>query len=492
MEKCERSKQPNNTVAEQNTSQQILEMLKVVTAVSEGNYNTYCQLGKEDDLGVLALGINMMVSDIKEFVKNEKELLAAVKAIAERDKKRAVELYQIYNGSPSGMRVIDKNFNVVSQNEAMTKLSGLAKESGKEFKCYEQFKGKPCGTPECTLKRVLEKRELIFNQEIEKETPSGKKIPCRVLVAPFKDEQGNITGVIEIFIDITEIKFLQQQEQKLQIERARAEAESIRARELEIAYSKLKEMQQIVIQAEKLNAVGQLASGIAHEVKNPLAIIMQSVEYLLDKIPPEQQEIFKMIKENIKRADKIVRALVDFSRVTEISIVAQEINPILEVCLILMQHELKGEKIKIVKELGENLPDVLIDKNKIEQVFINILMNAIQAMPSGGTLCVRSYLIEFEKAGFGIGRRESDSFKVGERAVVVEIEDTGVGVSQENMEKVFDPFFTTKGPKEGAGLGLSVSKNIITMHKGIIEIKNNPVAGARVRIILKIKEPLNG
>jgi signal transduction histidine kinase len=241
-----------------------------------------------------------------------------------------------------------------------------------------------------------------------------------------------------------------------------------------------------LIQDEKLNAVEQLASGVAHEVKNPLAIIMQSADYLADNLPAEHKDILLMITNNVKRVDNIIRALVEFSRVIKLNIIPEDINLIIESSLILIQQQTDFENIKITKELQTGLPKVLVDNNKMEQVLVNIFLNAIQAMPRGGNLFIRTYITEFNTLGDRIGRRSGDVFKIGEKAVVIEIEDTGVGISEENLKKAFDPFFTTKGPKGGVGLGLSVSKNIITMHKGLIEIKSKVGQGTKVSITLKV------
>jgi len=132
------------------------------------------------------------------------------------------------------------------------------------------------------------------------------------------------------------------------------------------------------------------------------------------------------------------------------------------------------------------MPKVLVDKNKIEQVCVNILLNASQAMPEGGKIIIRSYDKQLEEIKNGIGKRGEDHFRVGEKAVVVEFEDTGIGISEENLRKIFDPFFTTKGPKGGTGLGLSVSRNILHMHKGLIYAESQVGKGTKLTIILKI------
>lgn len=263
------------------------------------------------------------------------------------------------------------------------------------------------------------------------------------------------------------------------IEREKAE------KGMHLAYDKLREARDQLVQAEKLNALGRLASGVAHEVKNPLAIIMQSVDYLRDKIPAKEKEVLQMISDNIKRADDIVRTMVDFSRVSELNITPEDINPVLENSLTLVQHSIKVEGVEIKKEFGHNLPKVLIDRNKIEQVFINLLLNALQAMPDGGRLTIRSYLKNLDTAKGRVGRRNSDYFRLGEGAVTVEVEDTGVGIPSEDLHRVFDPFFTTKGPRGGSGLGLSVSKNIIDTHRAMIEIESQQGKGTKVIVTLQ-------
>ncbi|MFA5389172.1 MAG: ATP-binding protein [Candidatus Omnitrophota bacterium] len=275
---------------------------------------------------------------------------------------------------------------------------------------------------------------------------------------------------------------------KNSIERYSAKKEKERLqKEVGEAYVKLKETQGQLIQAEKLSAIGQLASGVAHEVRNPLGIILQAVNYLEKKISPCGQDISEtlvMLKNSVNRADKIINALFDFSKAGGMELNPEDVNSILEVSLSLVRAKSKFENIQVVMETKKDIPMVLADKNKLEQVFINILLNAIQAMPDGGKITIRSYDKKLEESRNGIGRREGDCFKTGEWAVIVEIEDTGIGVSEENLKKIFDPFFTTKGPAGGAGLGLSVTMNIINMHRGLINIESYPGKGTKLIITL--------
>jgi len=192
-----------------------------------------------------------------------------------------------------------------------------------------------------------------------------------------------------------------------------------------------------------------------------------------------------MLKESAERADKIVNSLLHYSRhATKLELYPEYIGSILESSLNLVKTELKN--IEVVREIQKDMPKVLVDKSKLMQVFINLFINAIDAMPEAGKLTIRSFVKEREETINNIEEKSDYSFESGEKVVVVEIEDTGMGISEENLKKVFDPFFTTKEPGKGTGLGLSVIQNIIIMHKGLIEVKSQEKKGTRVIITLRI------
>ena len=148
-------------------------------------------------------------------------------------------------------------------------------------------------------------------------------------------------------------------------------------------------------------------------------------------------------------------------------------------------HAMNKQQIKLVTEFAPSLPPAAIEKSQIQQVFVNLVMNAIQAMSSGGTLTVRTSKTRLVRSGHDEGSRSSDQFFLGDTVVLIEIEDTGPGVPEENLAKIFDPFFTTKPTGIGTGLGLPVSKKIIELHGGTIHIGNRPGGGARVAVMLR-------
>jgi len=285
---------------------------------------------------------------------------------------------------------------------------------------------------------------------------------------PVKNTSGKVVYMIPEGRDITERKQME--------------------KNLQDAYTKLKETQAQLIQAEKMEAIGRLASGVAHEVRNPLEILLQGVNYLEEKIPPEEKkicEIVQMMKNNIKRADSIVRSVLEFSRSGELSLNSENINNVLESSLDLVRYKVNTSHVEIIRELSPGLPAILIDKNKIEQVFVNLLLNAIESMPDGGKLYLRSCRIRLKWPRHASGRRLADYLGFKNDAVVIEIEDTGCGIPEENKKKLFEPFFTTKTPKQGTGLGLSVSKSIIELHKGIIDIESSFGKGTKARVFLR-------
>ena len=151
----------------------------------------------------------------------------------------------------------------------------------------------------------------------------------------------------------------------------------------------------------------------------------------------------------------------------------------------LVNHDLARNHVNAVRELSEHLPPVKLDRNKIEQVFVNIFLNAVHAMPEGGTLTVKTYTEKLTKINHDLGSRKADHPRIGETVVIVEVEDTGTGIPKDKLAEIFDPFFTTKATGKGTGLGLTVTRKIIDLHGGTIDIGNRKEGGVRATIMFK-------
>ena len=264
--------------------------------------------------------------------------------------------------------------------------------------------------------------------------------------------------------------------------------------DLKRSHTDLKSTQLQLIQIEKLESVGRLAAGVAHEVKNPLAIILMGVNYLSSHLgggDEKSSSALRDMSDAVRRADTVIKGLLDFSASKTLELNLEDVNAIIDKACLLVKHELDTHHVKIVKQLAENLPLLRLDANKLQQLLVNVFMNAIQAMPDGGTLTIRTGTRALTEAGQGIGLREGDRFRVGETAVVTEIEDTGSGIPTEVLPKIFDPFFTTKPTGQGTGLGLTVIRNIIELHGGLVDIQNCNGGGVRVTLILKLRGPVS-
>lgn len=253
-------------------------------------------------------------------------------------------------------------------------------------------------------------------------------------------------------------------------------------------HEELKAAQLNLIQHAKLESVGRLAAGVAHEVKNPLAVIQLGVDYLSNTVKGDAglTETIGDMEDAIERADTVIKGLLNFSRSEQLTLAPGDVNAVLEATLLLVKHELTKNNVTVEKDLEPNLPPVGLDRNKIQQVFINLFMNSIQAMGSeGGTLAIRTRRQRLAVTPPPQGGSASSAFRAGDEVVAVDVEDTGPGIPEDKLDKLFEPFFSTKAVGSGTGLGLSVSRKIIELHGAAIRISNRKNKGAAAQIIFK-------
>ena len=231
------------------------------------------------------------------------------------------------------------------------------------------------------------------------------------------------------------------------------------------------ELEQRLVQADKLSSIGLLAAGVAHEVNTPLAVISTYAQMLAKQVAEDSQKslILEKIAKQTFRASEIVNSLLNFSRTSTTSFGAVAINRVIQETLSLLDHQLQKSGIQIKADLDPDLPPVNGNAGKLQQVFLNLFLNARDAMGSGGTLEVRTW-------AEGLGAR-------------IEVSDTGHGISPENLHRIYDPFFTTKAARKGTGLGLSVTYGIIQEHGGSIEVSNRRGGGACFRVELPLAVP---
>ena len=237
-----------------------------------------------------------------------------------------------------------------------------------------------------------------------------------------------------------------------------------------------------LMHADKMETVGRIAAGVAHEVKNPLTVITMGLDYLSTGFPQHTDEnipnVLGEMRESALRADTIIRGLLDFSASSRWDVSEEDLNSAIEQSLQLVRHEFVQNRITVDKDLDENLPPLKLNRTKMEQVFINLFINAAHAMPGGGTLSVRTYVQQTPMGNNATG----DNVET----VVAEVADTGTGIPPEILTKIFEPFFTTKPVGVGTGLGMCVVKNIVELHGGTITMANRPQGGAKATISFKV------
>jgi signal transduction histidine kinase len=227
-----------------------------------------------------------------------------------------------------------------------------------------------------------------------------------------------------------------------------------------------------LVRSAKLAAVGEMAAAVAHELNNPLTTVTGFAELILETLEedsPEFEDMSLVLKE-AQRSRDVVRRLLDFSRQSEILRVDTDINEVISMVLALVHHLTQTTGIEVRVELWDEIPQIRADRNQMQQVILNVIHNAIYSMPKGGELVIQS-MVETSEDEEWIG---------------IKVVDTGVGISEENLEKIFEPFFTTKPSGEGTGLGLSVSYSIVSEHGGYIEVDSKLNEGSIFTIWLPL------
>ena len=241
----------------------------------------------------------------------------------------------------------------------------------------------------------------------------------------------------------------------------------------------LKKQMQEMQRTEQLRVCGEMAAGLAHEIRNPLAGMKVSIEVLLSELTIDERDrdILRKIIEQIRNIELLMKNLLNYARPVAAQPVSFNVNKILEKTIYFIEKHPSfnsgNPRKRIIKELDDNLPEIVGDPQQLQQVFLNLLLNAADAISDGGKITVKTCADEEGKT------------------VAIELHDTGKGIPAELAEKIFLPFFTTKGKGKGSGLGLAVSKRIVEEHGGSIEFANSSSGGVTFTIMLPVKAEEN-
>jgi PAS domain S-box-containing protein len=402
------------------------------------NYFIPCRI-REHTVAVLGLGKTVdgdfLSSDDVELV----QTIAGYVAIALDNaqlysslEQKALEIARLKDFSENiveslnvGVLAVDLGGIVESWNTRMEQLFGVQRHDavGHQLRALlpEEL------ASEIASRRDEEQITGIYKQRLHHQ---GKYLTLNVSITPLVSKSGDRIGRLLLFDDVTQRERMEEQ----------------------------------MSQTEKLTSLGLLAAGVAHEVNTPLAVISNYIQMLAKQMPegdPRQGIIEKIVKQTF-RASEIVNNLLNFSRTSATETADIDVNRVVEETLSLVAHPLKTSQIQVVKQLGETLPAVRGSANKLQQVFLNLFLNARDAMPSGGMLEVRT--------------------AAHNGSVEIEVADTGAGIPRDHIHRIFDPFFTTKASGRGTGLGLSVSYGIIKEHAGKIDVRSTPGKGTSFHV----------
>ncbi len=330
--------------------------------------------------------------------------------------------------------VIAPNYQILDANDALLKRLGRTRDEVIGRSCFEvtHHYSAPCAVDSChcPLKETLANLKPFTATHVHLDK-DGREIHVAISCYPLMGPDG-VVGAIEISKDIT--------------------------RDIM--------MQRSLLQQEKLASIGRLSAGVAHEINNPLTTVLTTVMLLQEDLAPEDPlyaELETIAKETL-RCRKIVASLLDFARQGNLRKEIVSVNPIVAESVALARKQAGFKGIQVTPALTDGLPEVLADSNQLQQAFINLLVNAIEATPSGGSIEVATFC------------------DPGLREIRIVISDSGCGMPKDVLEKIFDPFYTTK--PSGTGLGLAITHGIIEQHGGRIDVDSSPDQGTTFMVIL--------
>jgi len=362
----------------------------------------------------------------------------------ERDLREMNEFFNmLIEASPDGIIVTDARGDVIMYNKAAERLLGYTSEEviGKTNVKDLYPRGLARKIREMIMDDRTGRKGVLPPTELYVKNKAGEVIDISLSASILQNEKGEELAAIGIFKDLREM---------ISVKR------------------KLKETQDQLLQAEKLAAMGRLTSQIAHELNNPLYGIMNTLELLKAEIPEtsKRRRLLDMSLSEIVRLSVMLKNMLTFSRPEEEARKDVDMNSFIEGIMMLMEKQLKEADIRLVTEFDGKIPTVKISPNQMRQVILNIVKNAIEAMPRGGTLTLST-------------RCDDGTLKIA-------VQDTGLGMTDEVRQKIFDAFFTTKEQVRGVGLGLSVCYGIVQDHGGEIEVQSTPGKGSAFCITLPV------
>jgi PAS domain S-box-containing protein len=412
-------------------------------AISRGDLNQRIEPSTADEIGRLATAFNDMAAQLL----HQRTALEEAHGGLRRQFEELADLKgytdNILGSLTSGIVTIDLDGRVVTLNPAAELLTGFFRGEASGRYCTELF----AHTPEISdlLTETLASHAPITSVPLTLRRRNGSALPIEFSTAPLKGGEGKDLGVIGVFRDVTLVRQLESDLRR----------------------------------SDRLAALGTLAAGLAHEIKNPLTSLLTFSRHLDRKVDdPNFRERFRnVVPRELERINGIVERLLELARPSRMSLTLVRLPELLERALELHVEQFDEHHVEVTREYARDAPPIQADKDALYRVFVNLIANAIDAMPRGGRLTVRAGW-----AGTGGALRTARRHPAGR--VKVEIEDTGVGIQPSDTDRVFNPFYTTRD--SGTGLGLALAHKIVEDHSGTITFQSVPGVGTTFTIILSL------
>jgi PAS domain S-box-containing protein len=439
-----------------------LHLKSVIQAVKNGEIHENAIAFKAIRKNGTEIPIDLSISMLK--IKDKTHMLGIIGDVSER-KKMENELKQerdmlesVTENIGAGLTVISKDYRILWAN----KLLKQTFDGVKQEPCYSTYHKRDTICPDCGVKKVFESNATFDAHEFAFTDDKGNTQWIELIVTPIKDRDGTVVAALELAVNITERKIMQN---KL------AEYSQKLEKLVEKRTEQLKQTQAKLVKSERLATIGELAAMVGHDLRNPLTGIMGAAYYLKAKhgteVGVKGKEMLEIIENAINYSNKIINDLLEYSQDLKLKLTATNPKAMLQSALSLIEV---SEKIQII-DATEDKPTVEADTEKIRRGFVNIIQNAIDAMPEGGTLTIKSRKVK--------GKLE------------IVFKDTGTGMSEETLSKLKKgvPLFTTKA--KGMGLGLPICRRLVEAHGGKLSVKSMAGKGTTVTVTIPVKpEPV--
>jgi PAS domain S-box-containing protein len=390
------------------------------------------------------------------------------------ERKQVEEQFRlIVESTPNAIVMVNAHGNIVLANLQTEKFFGYRREElvGQpvEILVPERFRTEHAGY-RASFFASPAARPMGAGRDLYGRRKDGSEFPVEIGLIPIQTGEGLL--VLSAVVDITERK-----RTEVALRKSHEELEKLVA-ELRAKDEEVRTATQQLWQAAKLASVGELAASIAHELNNPLATVRLRIESALARTPADdpRRRALEIVEQEAKRMGELVANLLQFSRRGDGQVSTMAIREELTNAGELIHHHLRKQLITLKREFAPDTPTIYADRQKLRQVFLNLLTNAADAMPEGGTLTLRT---------------APATLHTGKPAVLIEVADTGVGIPAENLERIMEPFFTTKEEGKGTGLGLAICRRAVQEHQGTIEIASEVGKGTTVRIVLPVESGTN-